>query len=86
MPGGTYPGPEDDVTAALGALAAAEEVDDGRLIVVGHSAGATLAVAACERAKAEGTAAAALCVSIAPVPDMVAGYEARLSDEGDSIE
>ena len=91
MAGGTYPGPEDDVVAGLRALAAATDVDVSRLIVLGHSAGATLAVAACERLRSESASfaavpSAALCVSIAPVPDMITGYEARLSDEGDAIE
>jgi len=86
MPGGTYPGPEEDVTAALAAVAARPEVDASRMVVLGHSAGATLAIAACERARAAGTAAASLCVSIAPVPEMVAAHAARLSDEGDAIE
>ena len=86
MRGGTYPGPEDDVTAALAAVAARPEVDASRIVVLGHSAGATLAVAACERARAAGTAAASLCVSIAPVPEMVSAHEAKLSDEGDAIE
>ena len=44
MPGGTYPGPEEDVTAALAAVAARPEVDASRMVVVGHSAGATLAM------------------------------------------
>ena len=80
------PGPEEDVTAALAAVAARPEVDASRMVVVGHSAGATLAIAACERARAAGTAAASLCVSIAPVLEMVAAHAARLSDEGDAIE
>ena len=45
MPGGTYPGPENDVLAAMEAVAAAKGVDASRMIVIGHSAGATLAVA-----------------------------------------
>ena len=45
-----YPGPEDDVLAALRATAALKRVDETRLIVLGHSAGGTLAIAACERA------------------------------------
>ena len=77
-----WPGPEDDVCTAIAAVADDERVDASRLTVIGHSAGGQLAIAACERLP--GTAA--LCVSIAPVPDMLAAYPLRLSDEGDAIE
>ena len=87
-----YPGPEDDVVAALQATAAEASVDEARLVVLGHSAGGTLAIAACERAAADSSSKgakavnAALCVSIAPVAEMLPAYSERLSDEGDAIE
>jgi len=72
----TWPGPEDDVAAALDLLAETREI----AVVVGHSAGATLAVQACER-----SGKARACVAVAPVPDMAAGFASKLSDEGDAV-
>ena len=67
----TWPGPEDDVAAALELLAETRDI----AVVVGHSAGATLAVQACERSRT-----ARACVAVAPVPDMAAGFAAFMSE------
>jgi acetyl esterase/lipase len=59
-PGGGWPGTLDDVVAAIDHLAelnaGAEELDLGRVAVVGHSAGGQLALAACARGRARGRA------------------------------
>jgi len=91
MPGGTWPGPEEDVTHALQHLremSQTEPLDLSRVVVLGHSAGGQLALAACARAAARDDDAVqpCLCISVASVPDMLPGYEAKLSDEGDAIE
>lgn len=92
MPGGTWPGPEEDVAAALQhlqVLSKTEPLDLSRVVVLGHSAGGQLAVAACSRAaglQAQSAVRPCLCVSVGSVPDMLPGYEAKLSDEGDAIE
>lgn len=51
-PGGGWPGTSDDVTTAidhLGTMAAERNLDPKRVVVVGHSAGAQLAVVAAAR-------------------------------------
>jgi len=90
MPGGKWPGPENDVSAALQHLSTIADIamlDLARVVVLGHSAGGQLALAACNNKIAlTGAVKPCLCVSIASVPDMLPGFEARLSDEGDAIE
>ena len=67
----------------LGRLAEEAPLDVSRVLVLGHSAGGQLALAACCRDTA---VRPSLCVSVASVPDMLPGYAAKLSDEGDAIE
>eukprot|EP00931_Biecheleriopsis_adriatica_P076691 TRINITY_DN50379_c0_g1_i1.p1 TRINITY_DN50379_c0_g1~~TRINITY_DN50379_c0_g1_i1.p1 ORF type:complete len:918 (-),score=159.40 TRINITY_DN50379_c0_g1_i1:86-2449(-) len=92
MPGGKWPGPVEDVAKALQqlqVLSGTEPLDLTRIVVLGHSAGGQLALAACRKAASLKSAEAVkpcLCVSVASIPDMLPGFEARLSDEGDAIE
>jgi acetyl esterase/lipase len=72
--GGGWPATFDDVTAALGAVAARPEVDAGRLVCIGHSAGGHLALFAAW----EGDVAAV--VALAPVSDLREASRRGLSD------
>lgn len=72
--GGGYPATLDDVRAACVAVAARDEIDARRTIVLGHSAGGHLAL----WALAEGVACAA--VSIAGIGDLGAAERAGLGD------
>lgn len=98
-PGGGYPGTEEDCDAALRSLRLLPGIDLSRVVVMGHSAGAQLALAVCSRAEAaskqppeeggrggEGGVVPCLCVAVAPPADMIPCHEARLSDERDAVE
>merc|ERR1719272_812533 len=92
-PGGGWPGTNDDAAAALRALPKAVSAaglipDLKRVIVMGHSAGGTLALwSADAMAKETGAEVVpALAIAIAPITDLEAGYTSKLSDEGDAVE
>ncbi|KAJ8599684.1 hypothetical protein CTAYLR_004736 [Chrysophaeum taylorii] len=85
--GGGWPGSCDDLVAALrhiatGAGDAWGSVDASRVVLLGHSAGGYLALVAAHRAAASGEC----LVPRLTVADLVAGFERRLSDEGDAVE
>lgn len=67
MPGGTWPGPGEDVAAALAAVRS-DPALPSTVVLMGHSAGAHLAVWALHRAEAAGVAGA---VSLAGCLDLV---------------
>merc|ERR1719181_2510643 len=70
-------------------MARDEPLDLSRVVILGHSAGGQLALAASARAAAlpdQDAVRPCLCISVASVPDMLPGYDAKLSDEGDAIE
>jgi acetyl esterase/lipase len=82
--GGGWPGTQDDVDSALRALAGQSELfDPGRVVIVGHSAGAQLAVVAAARA-AEEQRAPRLVVSLAGVLDMRLCAVRGLGDTGNA--
>jgi acetyl esterase/lipase len=95
--GGGWPGTNEDVANAyvggfievcnLGAFTAGTKL---RMVVVGHSAGGTLALwtdhAIWSHPPGNAVPPPALIVGLAPVSDLVGGHEQRLSDDGDAIE
>ena len=78
--GGGWPGTVDDVAAALDAAVAAGLDAGAGFVVVGHSAGGHGALLGAARCAVPPD----LVVAVAPVADMVACHERRLSDEGDA--
>ena len=88
--GGGFPSTNEDIISALShidSIASEHGLDKNRVVVVGHSAGGTLALwACCEPSVSALPNKPILCVSIAPIGDLVAGQLRRLSDEGDAIE
>ena len=99
--GGAWPGANEDVLQCLLRLVPSlwrhgAAIDLRRVVLLGHSAGGSLALWAAHhhnrrawRSGRGGASAAYLVahvVAVAPVTDMVAGYEQRLGDEGDAIE
>jgi acetyl esterase/lipase len=90
--GGGWPGTNDDVSAALRVMPAAVRAtgltpDLSKVILIGHSAGGTLAMWSADAAAKDPTSeyVPALVIAVAPITDLVAGFEARLSDEGDAV-
>ena len=89
-----YPGTQNDLDGALAALpgmAASNDwpVDLSRVVLVGHSAGGQMVLVAADNAVQQAISGAKLIVpklvvAIAPVADMVAAYDRKLSDEGDA--
>ena len=92
MEGGGFPGTEQDVTAAILHLETLKDdysLDLFCVVLLGHSAGALLALRACEPVRRRGGIdgpCIQLCVAIAGFPDLIAAHDANLSDEGDAIE
>lgn len=97
QPGGGFPGSNEDIILALNKLN--EIMPAAKIVVLGHSAGGTLALWACSSGCSYRPPSndgqfpqlpklhfqVALCVAVAPVGDLEAGYHRRLSDEGDAI-
>jgi acetyl esterase/lipase len=91
-----YPETLDDAAACLAALPALAKDhgwpgDFSRLVVIGHSAGGQIALWLADHAAVSSTSSSTmpvprLVVALAPVTDMVAAYERKLSDEGDAAE
>lgn len=85
--GGGWPGTCDDMVAALAhvrhlCLSGApgwSKLDGADFVLLGHSAGGHGALVMAH------SSAVRLTVAVAPVADLVAGYERRLSDEGDAV-
>lgn len=88
--GGGFPSTNYDILSALNHLSShAYELgmDTTKIILVGHSAGGTLALwACCEPPVAELSFKPLLCIAIAPIGNLIEGQLRRLSDEGDAIE
>ena len=94
--GGGFPGSADDVFAALQLLRAfppALAVDARKVVLLGHSAGGQLALAAANRAYQEagrdpagGVLVPHTVAALAPVTDMREGALRRLSDGGDACQ
>jgi acetyl esterase/lipase len=98
-PGGGYHGSQDDVAACIafvtGELAVLyPNIDENRLVLLGHSAGGQLclwaadhfskqAMASIEMDDMKKLVAPRLVVAISPITDMIAAYDRHLSDEGD---
>ncbi|KAJ1461842.1 putative diphthamide synthesis protein-domain-containing protein [Pelagophyceae sp. CCMP2097] len=88
--GGGWPGSPQDVVDALDHVAARAKAGDRgwkrldvkKIILVGHSAGGHAALYAAHHSQTK----PALVVAIAPVADLAAAYERKLSDEGDAVE
>lgn len=88
-PGGGVPGTLDDVRAGIDHLAkvrAADiDIDLGRIIVVGHSAGGQLALWSAARAEAHVRPSPIVrvraAVGLAPIADLAAAYEGRVGGE-----
>jgi len=97
-PGGGYPGTMDDIELCLQQLAVFVQkhtlpLDLERLILLGHSAGGQLALLYADSASKASAESGVrplpipkLVIAIAPVVDLVAAYERKLSDEGDAAE
>jgi acetyl esterase/lipase len=85
--GGGWPGTFEDVADAIDALRGVPEVDTGRTVVLGHSAGGHLALWAAARRRlprgAPGSRPAVVpraAVALAGVSDLAAGSRERLGD------
>ena len=104
-PGGGWPGSNMDIVRALNKVyevVAISQKNHPKIVVVGHSAGGTLALWSCanrvsphhlqqqrQDLVADETTTTlrfpvALCIAVAPIGDLEAGYHRRLSDEGSS--
>ena len=107
-PGGGWPGSNMDIINALNIVyeSAISRYDRPKIVVVGHSAGGTLALWSCASRSKEPYSSViphhhqdqdlvadeaktlrfpvALCIAVAPIGDLEAGYHRRLSDEGNS--
>jgi acetyl esterase/lipase len=74
-----------------------QSMDISKIVIIGHSAGGTLALWPCSSLDTVFEDSASfclplklpvqplLCVAIAPIGDLVPGYERRLSDDGDAV-
>lgn len=87
--GGGWPGTNDDIVKALEKMSSIiDEKNDDRkqkVVLLGHSAGGTLASwISCKMNEINGIPIA-LCVAVAPIGDLEAGYDRKLSDEGDAV-
>lgn len=86
---GGFPRSNDDVIAALNLLSsisAAHHIDATRVVLIGHSAGGTLALWCCCMVNVTKLVhKPLLCVALAPIGDLCEGQRRRLSDEGDAI-
>jgi acetyl esterase/lipase len=85
--GGGWPGTFEDVAAGIDALRRVDGVDDGRVVVVGHSAGGHLALWSAARRRLPRGAPGAkpgvvprAVVALAGVCDLAAGSRERLGD------
>ena len=58
-----------------------------KVMLIGHSAGGTLALWAADAAAKDPGAeyVPALVIAVAPITDLAAGFDAKLSDEGDAV-
>ena len=88
--GGGFPSTNTDILSALNHISShayTNGIDPNNIILVGHSAGGTLALwACCEPPITELIFKPLLCIAIAPVGNLIEGQLRRLSDEGDAIE
>lgn len=95
--GGGWPGTNDDITNAMKKLgnilqietssAKHSDCDSGqqKIVLLGHSAGGTLALwIACKSSMCD-TIPIALCVAVAPIGNLEEGHRRKLSDDGDAI-
>lgn len=87
--GGGWPGTNDDIVKALEKMSSVinEKNEDRKqkVVLLGHSAGGTLASwISCKMNEINGVPIA-LCVAVAPIGDLEAGYDRKLSDEGDAV-
>jgi dipeptidyl aminopeptidase/acylaminoacyl peptidase len=87
--GGGYPYTNDDILSALiylQSISVSEHIDARNIILVGHSAGGTLALWCCSHVNASKLSfPPRLCIALAPIGNLVEGHNMRLSDEGDAI-
>eukprot|EP01038_Epipyxis_sp_PR26KG_P010081 gene10081-13547_t len=90
---GGWPETNDDIIAALQEFykfvierLQQRQLDINKVIVLGHSAGGTLALWTCCSHNIPIPFAPLLCVAIAPIGDLEEGQKRRLSDNGDAIE
>lgn len=94
--GGGWPGTNEDILEALYKLEdviSSSAVSAGqpsnckqRVVVLGHSAGGTLALWATSKMRQlTGVMTISLCVAVAPIGDLVEGHSRKLSDDGDAI-
>ena len=91
--GGGFPGTNLDCVSALRHLhelsqQAGSRLDTSRLVLLGHSAGAYLALWVC-CSKAEYSPrldfSPLLCIALAPIADLRAAHSLGLGDEGDAV-
>jgi alpha-beta hydrolase superfamily lysophospholipase len=99
--GGGWPGTNDDIANAMKKLedvlqnekeiSSAEHSDSDstqqKVILLGHSAGGTLALwIACKSSMLGDIVPITLCVAVAPIGNLEEGSRRRLSDDGDAID
>eukprot|EP01039_Chlorochromonas_danica_P009054 gene9054-9992_t len=88
---GGWPQTNEDVLSmltSLSLLANREKIDLDRVVLLGHSAGGTLALwPCCEHTKMRTLPfAPRLCVAIAPIGDLEYAFLRKLSDKGDAVQ
>ena len=92
---GGWPLSNQDIENAIESISNLDYVDSNRIIIIGHSAGGTLALWLCSQGSSliksnneflEEKVNVALCVAVAPITDLIAGARQKLSDEGDAIQ
>lgn len=75
-----------DVVAAYAACCSLPDVDAAKVVVLGHSAGGTLALSLLLTCGERVMPPPVLVVAFAPVADLCRAAELRLSDEGDAVQ
>lgn len=81
-----YPGTNHDVLAAFHLLSSLDNIDSMRIVLVGHSAGGTLALWLASRLYVEGAVQPLRTFALAPVADLCEAARMELSDDGDAIQ
>lgn len=85
-PGWGYPGTNQDVLAAYRLVTQRSDINVGRVFLLGHSAGGTLALWLAAHEQASGGLVPTRTFALAPVADLREAVRLRLSDDGDAVQ